>query len=92
MTTLEMPHVTECSVSACSYNHDGCTAFAVTVGQDAKCATFVPLNIRGGLDKVLSQVGACQRHDCVHNENLECRAELVRVGGEFADCLTFEAR
>lgn len=92
MSVLEMPHVTECSVDGCSYNHDGCTAFAVTVGQDAQCATFLPLNLKGGLDKVVTQVGACQRSSCVHNADLECTAEAVRIGGGDADCLSFQER
>ena len=29
---LEMPRVQKCSVSECGYNHDGCTAFAITIG------------------------------------------------------------
>ena len=92
MSVMEMPHVSECSVDGCSYNHDGCTAFAVTVGQDAQCATFLPLNIKGGLDRIVAQVGACQRTSCAHNVNLECSAEFIRVGGPEAECLSYEAR
>lgn len=29
MTTVEMPHVSECTVSSCSYKHDGCHAYAI---------------------------------------------------------------
>lgn len=92
MTVSEMPKVTECTVDGCSYNNDGCQAFAVTVGQNAACQTFIPLDTRGGLGKVLSQVGACQRENCAHNENLECTADTVRIGGMTAECLSFEAR
>ncbi|MGO1608259.1 MAG: DUF1540 domain-containing protein [Brevibacterium yomogidense] len=92
MSVLEMPRVTECSIDGCSYNYDGCTAFAITVGQDAQCATFLPLNVKGGLDKVVAQVGACQRTSCVHNKDLECSADFIRVGGSDADCLSFEER
>lgn len=95
---LEMPPVAECTVSGCSYNHDGCHAFAVTIadhGSRAECATFIPLSAKGGLDKVVAQVGACQRLDCVHNEVLECRASSVRIGAggsDTADCLTYTPR
>ncbi|MES6118739.1 DUF1540 domain-containing protein [Miniimonas arenae] len=92
MSTInEMPHVVECAVAGCSYNHDGCTAFAVTVDRDADCATFIDIGTRGGLDRVVAQVGACQRTDCIHNANLECTAEAVRIGpgGGTANCLTY---
>jgi hypothetical protein len=96
MTTLmELPTVAECSVDGCSYNHDHeCHAAAVTIsstGTEASCATFIPLGVKGGLDKVVSHVGACQRADCLHNKDLECTAESVRVGpgADNADCLTY---
>lgn len=97
---LDLPHVSTCSVDTCGYNHDGCHAGAVTVGghgKSATCATFIPLSTKGGLDKVIAQVGACQRGECVHNESLECHADSIRVGagstaGEMADCLTYDPR
>lgn len=96
MTTLmELPTVSECAVDGCSYNHDhSCHAAAVTIssaGTDASCATFIPLGVKGGLDTVVSHVGACQRADCSYNEHLECTAESVRVGPgpDNADCLTY---
>ncbi len=94
---LEMPHVAECSVAGCSYNHDGCHAFAITIGGPdggAECATFIPLTAKGGLDLVVAQVGACQRADCQHNDALECGAPSVRVGpgADLADCLTYAPR
>lgn len=97
MTMLEdLPHVTECSVAGCSYNdHSACHAGAVTIraaGDEAACATFIPLNVKGGLDTVVASVGACQRADCRHNDHLECTASGVRVGpgADTADCLTYE--
>ncbi|GGP78364.1 DUF1540 domain-containing protein [Saccharothrix coeruleofusca] len=96
MTTTEMPAVHECTVTGCSYNHDGCHAFAITVnGTDgaADCGTFVPLSTKGGLTKVIAQVGACSRTDCQYNSDLECTASGVRVGpgsgGHAANCLTY---
>jgi hypothetical protein len=96
MTTTEMPAVSE---SACSYNHDhDCHAYAITVGGrngSADCATFVPLDARGGLPRVVPQVGACSRADCVHNRDLECSASEVKVGmgmgDHSANCLTYRA-
>lgn len=97
-TLAELPQVSECTVSGCSYNdHSACHAGAVTIGgsgADAQCATFIPLNFKGGLDTVLASVGACQRADCVHNESLECTATAIRIGAgaDLADCLTYSAR
>lgn len=95
MTALsELPVVAECTVTGCSYNHDGCHAPAVTIGGsegDAQCATFIPLSIDGGLEDVHAGVGACQRSECVHNKALTCTADAVRIGavGEAPDCLTY---
>lgn len=96
--SLEMPPITECTVSGCSYNdHSACHAHAITIktgGEAAECATFIPLGAKGGLTKVTGHVGACQRADCSHNESLECTASSIRVGAgsDSADCLTFSAR
>ena len=95
MTAVDMPRVSECTVTGCSYNHhEACNAFAVTVAQDASCATFIPLDVKGGLSKVVTQVGACQLAACAHNRDLECTADSVRMGAgaDAADCLSFEAR
>ncbi|MDO5701596.1 MAG: hypothetical protein Q4P36_09050 [Bowdeniella nasicola] len=86
-----VPVVDTCESTDCSYNHDGCTAFAMTMA-DEGCATFIDLGTRGGLDRVTAKVGACQRADCAFNENLECSADAVRVGAGDAECLTFTAR
>ncbi len=99
MTDLvDLPAIAECSVAGCSYNdHSHCHAAAITVGGatgDAQCTTFIPLGVKGGLDTVLSHVGACQRPECAHNDHLECTAESIRVGGghDLAGCLTFAPR
>ena len=93
---MDLPAIAECSVAGCSYNdHSSCHAAAITIGGasgDAACATFIPLTVKGGLDKVLSHVGACQRAECAHNSHLECTASSIRVGAghDLADCLTFQ--
>ncbi len=94
MTIEQLPTVTSCSATSCGYNHDGCHAPAITVdGAGADCATFLPLGIDGGLPKVVSHVGACQRLDCVHNQSALCLAGEVRISGGqgTAHCETYEA-
>lgn len=94
MELTSLPIVSECSVAGCSYNdHTHCKAPAVTIGS-ASCVTFIPLSVKGGLDKVVSHVGACQRAECSHNSQLECTAASIRIGAgaSAADCLTFAAR
>lgn len=92
----ELPTVSECSVAGCSYNdHTACKAPAITVGQQAACVTFIPLaTVKGGMDKVVSHIGACQRAECTHNSHLECTAASVMIGpgADQADCLTYSAR
>lgn len=96
MTTFaQLPTVDSCKVNSCSFNADGCNAPAITIGgqgQHATCATFIPLDIKGGLSSLKSAaVGACQRVDCTHNDKLSCTADSVEIGeaGDTADCLTY---
>lgn len=92
---MEMPRVSECSVSACGYNQGGCTAFAITIGQtSSSCDTYVDSQLKGGIGSASAQVGACKRTECVHNTDLECKAPaiVVGVGADMADCLTFDAK
>ena len=97
MTTMAMPAVSECTVTGCSYNHDGCHAFAITVSGEngsADCATFIPLARKGGLPRVMAQVGACSRSDCTHNMDLECTAAggvrfAAGEGGHASNCMTY---
>ena len=92
---LEMPKVSECTVTGCGYNHDGCHAFAITIGRDAaSCDTFFDTSSKGGLDRVIAQVGACKRTDCTYNSDMECGAPAIRVaaGKDIADCQTYSPR
>lgn len=93
MSIAELPTVASCTATSCGYNHDGCHAPAINVeAGDAGCSTFLPLGIDGGLPKVVSHVGACQRTECTHNEHAVCTAEAVRISGTgTAHCETFEA-
>lgn len=92
--TMEMPRVQECTVTGCSYNHDGCRAFAITIGSlsHANCSTFVETPISGGFESIVAQVGACKRSDCRHNSDLECHAPAITVAAaeDMADCVTYE--
>lgn len=91
---LEMPRVQECTVSGCSYNHDGCRAFAITIGRaNSECDTFMDSSAKGGFDQVIAQVGACKRAECKFNHELECRAPAISVGQgtDIADCMTYQA-
>lgn len=95
MTTLTLlPSVTECHVTGCSFNQDGCHAPAVTIGGNgsgAQCATYVPLSIEAGTPDANAEVGACQRSECVFNKALLCTADAVQIGTSptAADCLTY---
>jgi hypothetical protein len=92
---MEMPRVQQCTVTGCGYNHDGCTAFAITIGRtNAECDTFVEPDLQGGLGQAIARVGACKRSNCVHNVDLECSAPAITVGSgqDIADCLTYEPR
>lgn len=90
------PPVAECTVDNCSFNdHSHCEAAGITIGgasDHPQCATFVDTGTHGGLPKVLSSVGACQRGECVHNDRLMCTASEIHVGpgADNADCLTYK--
>lgn len=95
--SITLPLVSECSISGCSYNdHSSCNAAAVTIVADAECATFIPLTRKGGLPKVVAEVGACHRTDCVFNKSLECSASAVKIGpgvdnADHPGCMTYQA-
>ena len=85
--------VASCTATSCAYNKGGCTALAITVAgsDEAKCATFVALDARGGLPTAHGTVGACQRLECVHNKDLLCTAEAVDIT-DSATCAMYEVR
>lgn len=74
-------------------SHGGCHGGAVTIGSHGECDTFIPMDMKGGLD-VLARVGACSRTDCAHNVALECAASSVEVGpvDHAAGCRCFTPR
>jgi len=86
--------VSQCTISSCSFNDQGCTAGAVTIAgspDHAECGTFISIDARGGLPVASAHVGACQRVECAHNTDLLCTAETVVIGSgaDTADCLTY---
>lgn len=92
-----MTDVSQCTVTECSFNQDGCSASAVTITgspDHAQCGTFISIDARGGLPVASAHVGACQRVECTHNTDLLCTAESVTIGAgrDTADCLTYAAR
>ena len=92
MTTITA--VNACATTTCAYNHDGCAAYAFTIGGSsakATCGTFIALDARGGLSVADGHVGACQRIECKHNAGLMCAADSIVVG-DTADCTTYEIR
>lgn len=91
----QLAQITTCETTACAYNKGGCSADAVTIAGDAggaTCGTFVQLDVKGGLPVAEGHVGACQRLECAHNTDLMCTAQGITVGGDTANCLTYEAR
>ncbi|SDT79092.1 protein of unknown function [Actinoplanes derwentensis] len=90
---LNMPRVQACTATGCGYNHNGCTAFAITISEsNSACGTFAGAGLSGGMGIATAQVGACKRADCKYNDNLECQAPAITVGAsaDLADCLTYE--
>lgn len=93
---MEMPKVSECSVSECAYNENSiCHAIAITVGDksdESKCDTFIQSDIHGGFEETIAGVGACKASDCQFNERFECVSPSIQVGfeGGTSHCLTFK--
>lgn len=85
--------ISSCTATACSFNHGGCSAPAITMGRNgdlASCSTFISLDTEGGLPVVGGHVAACQMTECVHNRNLMCTASSISVNGNTAECSNFE--
>lgn len=80
--TMEMPRIKNCTVSDCSYNSTQiCHTLAITVGEQEKpiCDTYLKSELPGGNDAVIAGVGACKMHMCLHNRDLVCAAETIKV-------------
>lgn len=85
--------VTSCATTSCSFNQDGCTAMAISVGgAEAKgaCLTFAALDARAAVSSPAGQVATCQRLECTHNKDLLCTAGKVSITGDTAQCATYQ--
>jgi hypothetical protein len=92
---MNMPKVTRCDATECSYNMQNvCHALAITVGDEThpRCDTFMSVGKKGGDMGATAKVGACKVANCRYNQSFECTASGIQVGPEAdeADCLTFE--
>ncbi|MCS5478169.1 DUF1540 domain-containing protein [Corynebacterium sp. YIM 101645] len=86
--------IASCTATACAFNNDGCTAFAITVGgaDQPACGTINTIDLRAGMRSPDAHVGACQRLDCRHNADLMCTAGGVDISGDMALCATYAPR
>lgn len=92
--TIDMPVVSGCAISQCSYNvNQACHARAITVGNGIHpgCDTFLDAGSHTREKQRQAGVGACKVASCSHNQDFECMAETINVGGG-VECLTFTPR
>lgn len=95
--SIEMAIVETCSATQCAYNEQGsCHARAITVGDGdhPACDTYFPRTQHVPGQTPAAGVGACKVSGCAHNADLECTADLVRIGHHagHADCQTYSRR
>jgi hypothetical protein len=94
---VEMPTVSQCSVSECAYNTDDCChARAITVGDGVHpgCDTFFGSAAHSIAKDRHAGVGACKVSVCRHNEDFECGANSISVArsNDSVCCQTFQQR
>ncbi len=82
--TIKMSPVQECTATDCAYNHEGkCRTMAINVGDNQPaCDTYMPAQAKSGMEHVIGGVGSCKVAGCVHNDELECKAEAVKISRE----------
>lgn len=95
--SIEMPQVSECSVTECAYNVErGCRARAITVGDGVNpgCDTYFSASRHTNDGRRAAGVGACKVSICQHNQDFECGADAIQVSmaGPEAKCMTFARR
>ena len=97
--SIQMPVVSQCSVSDCAYNtNNGCHARAITVGDTVRpgCDTYfsMPGSTHSKAGQRTAGVGACKVSSCQFNEDFECVAEEIAVGhaSNEINCLTYQSR
>jgi hypothetical protein len=97
--SIEMPLVSACSATECTYNSgNSCHARAITVGDGVHpgCDTYFG-NAGSSHVKAVQRtagVGACKVSDCRHNDDYECVADKITVGSasNSISCLTYSHR
>lgn len=95
--SIQMPLVSECSVTECTYNiSKACHARAITIGDSVKpgCDTYLPGTQHVKTMQMTAGIGACKTSICKFNEDFECNAESIRVGmvSSGVNCMTFTMR
>ncbi|MBS1187795.1 MAG: hypothetical protein H6R04_1813 [Burkholderiaceae bacterium] len=98
--SIEMPVVSDCSISDCGYNAgNACHARAITVGHKVHpdCGTYFSLSASAAHSKgkpTPTGVGACSVSNCRHNEDYECVANKISIGQvvDRINCLTYAQR
>jgi hypothetical protein len=95
--SIEMPLVSQCSVSECAYNANSCChARAITVGDGLHpgCDTYLFSDPHSRAQQRTAGVGACKVSACQHNDDYECMADSITVGsaGGQVTCLTYHHR
>ncbi|MDM7322600.1 MAG: DUF1540 domain-containing protein [Gammaproteobacteria bacterium] len=95
--TVEIPVVAEYAARECSYNAGrACHAKAITIGQGVHpgCDTFLHMSTPARERQRRAGVGACKVIACRFNDDLECGANAISVGGAVRaiSCLTFVPR
>lgn len=94
---LEIPLVSHCEVSDCTYNvGDNCHARAITVGNGIHpgCDTFFTQGNHIQHAEQIAGIGACKVAGCKFNSDFECMTTSIKVGRvkSQATCMTFTAR
>ena len=91
-TMIIMPSIKTCLAHECGYNtKDGCRAKAITVGDGSNpgCDTFFSIPDKSAHAKSEGRtagVGACKVNGCKFNDDYECMADEIIVGGSRDAC------
>ena len=88
--------VNQCTVASCVFNsNDQCHALAITIDEPspANCETYKPRSgsETGGIETQVANIGACKATSCVHNKDLMCHAEKVKISmkDDQVSCMTY---
>lgn len=97
MITIDVPIVTECSITDCAYNlEDMCHAKAITIGNSGCpcCDTMISGSQHVNAKDIQAGVGACKSSNCSFNSDMECTADSIIVGMNQGNvsCMTFSMR